>query len=179
MKTDFRQRMHYLWLLPAADSGTRCRTVIEDLAQQAGTWPFDPHLTLLGSVTGQTSTLTETARNLAQALAPLRINFELTGHGPQHFRCVYWAAALDAGLASTRAAAEQTFGVTGKASPFFPHLSLVYGALPPAARERLAHQAEPLRPAGLVVDHLQLIAGAPDHRDWQVVGHFALNGPEP
>lgn len=169
-------RPHYLWLLPEAASSARFDLIIKALAMRAATAAFDPHVTLLGSMRGEPSELLERTRTLAQRLAPFEIAVEHTDHGPHYFRCVYWAARLDAILASARTEAECEFRPARDEAPYAPHLSLVYGALDAATRHRLAVQADELRPTTFPVDRLRLVAGAPDYCDWQTLATCALRG---
>jgi 2'-5' RNA ligase len=166
--------IHFLWLLPEAVSSARLRRLIEDLSTRVGAAPFEPHVTLLGRLCAEPADLIERTRELAERIGPLRIAVERAGHSDAYFRCVYFTAALDGELSAARAEAEQTFGCAPSPTPFFPHLSLVYGALDPATRQQLADAAHRVQWAQFGVDRLQLVESAPDYRDWQTIGTFAL-----
>ncbi|MBM4201153.1 MAG: hypothetical protein FJ189_07690, partial [Gammaproteobacteria bacterium] len=58
--------VHYLWLLPEPASHHRLGRSIEDLTARIGAPPFEPHVTLLGSLPGDASDLIDRARRLAQ-----------------------------------------------------------------------------------------------------------------
>ena len=168
--------IHFLWLLPEAVSSARLRRLIEDFSTRVGAAAFEPHVTLLGSVCAEPADLIERTRKLAERIAPLRIAFERTEHSDAYFRCVYFAAALDGELIVARAEAERTFGCAPTSTPFFPHLSLVYGAFDPATRRRLVESAGRGQPVPCIVDRLQLVKSASDYSDWQTMGTFALSG---
>jgi len=167
---------HFLWLLPDAASNARFGRLIGDLSARVGAAPFEPHVTLLGSLWASPADTIEQARGLAERTAPFRIAVEHADHSDTYFRCVYFATALDAALIAARADAERTFGCEPASMPFFPHLSLVYGTFDPATRRQLVAAAQCGPPTHCIVDRLQLVKGAPDYRDWRTIETFALSG---
>ena len=171
--------VHYLWLLPEAADTLRLARLIETLTTSIGAAPFEPHLTLLGKLRGNASGLTDSARRLAESVAPFTIIVAGVGHGAEFFRCVYLTAAGNETLTTLRAEAERAFGPAEGDTPYTPHLSLVYGAPPVALRRRLADAAGIDPPTQFRVDRLRLVAGAPDYRNWRTVQTFALNGAHP
>jgi 2'-5' RNA ligase len=168
--------VHYLWLMPEARVSRRLGDVIRALTARAGLPSFEPHVTLLGSVTGAASRLVEDTRRLAQMMAPLPIAISGVEHSAQYFRCVFLSAVLDPALASARARAERALESQGTPEHFSPHLSLLYGDLSPGIRRQLCDSIAGTYPARFTVDRLQLVAGAPDYGDWQMIAAFDLIG---
>ncbi|WP_139556076.1 2'-5' RNA ligase family protein [Methylotetracoccus oryzae] len=171
-----RQTTQFLWLLPDAASSARFGHLIGDLSARVGAAPFEPHVTLLGSLCAEAADLIEHTRALARLIAPFRIAVERPDHSDAYFQCVFLVTALDGELIAARAEAERTFGCAPNSTPFFPHLSLVYGTFDPVIRQQLVESAACELPTHCAVDRLQLVEGAPDYRDWRTIETFALSG---
>lgn len=176
--------VHFLWLMPELGGYWRLARIIQDLSARTGMPPFEPHVTLLGRIAGQEAELVERTRRLAQGIPSFAVTGIALEHGEQFFRCVYLAVLLAPALETARTEAERHFGRDGNAEPYRPHLSLVYGSLPPELRNQLCMAADGALPQRFVAARLQLVAGAPDYRDWRTVASFGLitqtrGGPHP
>lgn len=128
-----RANGHSLWLRPEAELGDRLAALIADLARRLGTPAFAPHLTLLGGIPGAEADVLRATTLLAARLPSLTIRLGDATGSDAYFRCVVVAAEATPELQTARAQAAAAFGLP--VPPFFPHLSLVYGALPAATRD--------------------------------------------
>jgi hypothetical protein len=131
-----RARGLSLWLMPDGAVGARLGALIAATAARLGTEPFAPHVTLLPGIDGPEEVVLETARHVAAGLGPLRLSLRSVGGRDEHFRCVIALAVGGAPLRAAHAAAARAFGRPPDPA-FLPHLSLVYGTLPPDVKSAL------------------------------------------
>jgi hypothetical protein len=138
-----------LWLVPAEPRRTELAALIERLA--AGSHPvFAPHVTLLPSLPADTPDVRPAVGALAAALGPFTLRLAGETHSDDFFRCVVLEAELAPPLLFARGAAERVLDLAPP-EPYRPHLSLVYGHLPPPERAALAAEARTLMPLPLDV----------------------------
>jgi len=118
-----------LWISPEGEERRRLAALIASLARRFGGPVFDPHVTLLAGVSGPAPEVVARAERVAHArkALPLRLVGPEIGEG--YFRCLYLRVEPSPELLALHAAAQAAFGREGE-PPFFPHLSLMYGAPP-------------------------------------------------
>ena len=163
-----------LWLMPEGEVRDRLSALVVGLAARLGTAPFPPHLTLLPGIEARSDgEVLAASRTLAGRLSRLAVRLVGIEGRDEHFRCLFARAAADPRLVSAHTAAARAFGRPPDPA-FLPHLSLVYGALGPDVKVRLA---APLRGAvELAFEarrlHVWRTEGPPG--DWRELGSFGL-----
>ena len=169
-----RARGVSLWLMPEGEARARLSALVAGLAERLGTTPFPPHVTLLPGIDAPSDgEVLAASRTLAGGLPPLAVRLVQVEGRADHFRCLFARAAADPRLVSAHTAAARAFGRPPDPA-FLPHLSLVYGALGPDVKVRLA---APLRGAvELAFEarrlHVWRTEGPPG--DWRELGSFGL-----
>jgi 2'-5' RNA ligase len=131
-----------LWLMPDGVVGARLAETVARLASRFGTESFAPHVTLLAALPGAESDVVDRSAGLASTLAPFRVHLGGVDGREEHFRCLFVHARPGAGLGSAHVQAARAFGHPPDPD-FLPHLSLVYGRLGRATKERLALELAP------------------------------------
>ncbi|GMQ90213.1 MAG: hypothetical protein BMS9Abin10_0567 [Gammaproteobacteria bacterium] len=162
-----------LWLLPAETVAPRCAKLIGRLAERYGTPRFEPHVTLLGWVTGPKQELIARTEHLARGLRALKLLGQSIAGEPYYFRCLYIKLEKSRELLGAHEQASEIF-MGGYASDYLPHLSLLYGQLPRAEKARLFAELETELPADLDVDRLRLVRITLSVQDWRPVVSHAL-----
>jgi 2'-5' RNA ligase len=109
------------------------------MAERLATPVFEPHVTLLGGITGTEAGVLDAARGLAAELPPIPIRFTGADGSDEYFRCLFLTAAADPALVDAHRRARARFARLDE-PPYRPHLSLVYGELPPAERDRIGRE---------------------------------------
>jgi 2'-5' RNA ligase len=137
---------------------------------------FEPHVTLVGRVTGNEDMLVEVIDRLARNIAPIRMQVTGLEHSDAYFRCVALTVELDPALAAARAEAERCLPQAIVPERFQPHLSLLYGDVPPLLRQQICDEMGAAYPTAFTVDRLRLVAGAADYRSWRMLESFKLSG---
>ena len=112
---------------------------------------------------------------LARALRPFLVRLQGVEGRDEPFRCLFARAAADEPLLSAHRAAARAFG-RAPDPEYFPHLSLVYGTLPPDVKAGLTvdlvAEAAVAFEAGSL--HAWRTAGPVGH--WREIGLFRLPG---
>ena len=121
-----------LWIVPEGDVRRRLAALIAELARRFGGPVFDPHVTLLAGLPGPAESVIARAEEVMRVSNPFPVRFVGPELGNSYFRSLYLRVEPRPELLALHAAARDAFGRTEE-PPFFPHLSLMYGAPPPPA----------------------------------------------
>jgi len=163
-----------LWLMPPAPVHARFAALIGRLSERLGTPVFAPHVTLAGADAADATGAIRRVEALAQALAPLPITLTEVDYSDAYFRCLYLRAATNPPLL---AAYRRACAMLGSApADFVPHLSLVYGDVSAADKERLIAELGRNWDVSFTVERIALYLpeGAPN--EWRALAEFALRG---
>ena len=112
-----------VWL--AVEGGVRDRalTLIGELSRAHGTPSFEPHLTVLGRVSGRPEDLAVARQRVAAEMPPFTISLTRVEHEAAYHRALFVVAEAPE-LHALHARAAAAFGVPADAS-YRPHLSLL------------------------------------------------------
>jgi 2'-5' RNA ligase len=166
---------YFLWLLPPAPVQNRFALLIDTLSQRLGTPRFTPHITLVGSVDSPLAEIVARLTMLAARLAPVPVRLTGTGYTEQYFRCLFMQAERSPPLLAAHEIASAHLGRLPEAD-FMPHLSLIYGSLPPEQKRKIVDEIAGRFDAAFQVDRMGLcLPDGPPER-WRVLRTFALTG---
>jgi len=170
-----RARGVSLWLMPEGEARVRLARLIARLSARFSTPPFPPHVTLLPGIRGREDDLLAASAALAASLRPFPVRLRGVEGRDEPFRCLFVPAVPDEPLVSAHAAASRGFGREPDPA-FLPHLSLVYGTLPPETKWPLAMELGPAVPGSIEATRLHVWRTEGPVGDWREVGTFALDG---
>jgi len=171
------QTLRYaLWLTPRGPLAEKLGQLIADLAARDGAPIFEPHITLLGGLSGRQSELTTRTRALACELKPFEIALTDTDYLDEYFRCLFLDVAPGDDIMAAHALAKQLFGVS-RDLVFRPHLSLLYANLGAQQKEKILDHIGRRFERSFLAERVALycIEGPPP--DWYCVKRFPLTGP--
>lgn len=134
-----------LWALPCEEDAARYRDVIARLSKECGTDPFDPHITLTGSIEDATTKAFE-------------VTFTAIVDTEQRFQCITLHTPATGPLAAVTT----------------PHLSLVYATLHDEARRKLKATIDLPLPHSARFDAVSLVSITDDVREWTEVERRTL-----
>jgi hypothetical protein len=161
-----------LWLLPRSDDESFLATLIEALATDTGTRPFQPHLTVCGGL--------PPSKDAWERFDTLSNGIDLAVMGLEHsaaFSMALYLRCADAPhLAGLRARIEEGLGLPQRTAP--PHVSLLYGEFTAERRVTLARRLAGRIPTQLHFDRIATVE-AGDWRDvttWRLLRVQHLDG---
>jgi 2'-5' RNA ligase len=163
-----------LWLMPPPAIRDRFAALIDMLSRRFGTPRFEPHITLAGIETTAADAIARTTA-LARQLPPVPVRLAHAGYTEQYFRCLFVCAERTDCLWSAHRAASSAYQQPAEAD-FLPHLSLVYGTIASAQKERALDDIGRRFDLNFSVIDVSLCqpTGTPDA--WPRLGPFRLSG---
>jgi len=128
-----------IWCIP--DEGSELYITLQrhvaDLSLRFDAPIFDPHVTLIGWLKGDTDEIVEKTMHLARQTKPFEIRLNGIGLTNDPLKCLYIGVQPSSELQDANALARKIFGKKDRI-PYAPHLSLLYGDFPRKDREEAA-----------------------------------------
>jgi 2'-5' RNA ligase len=159
-----------LWLVPEGEMRRRLAALIESLARRFGGPVFEPHVTLLAGVRETEREVVASAERILRGAPAVPLQFSGLETADTYFRALYLRAEPRAPLLGLHAAARDAFERRDD-PPYVPHLSLVYGAPPPAA---VVDELRPSAPDGFEARALDVYSTEGPVEGWHRVRRFRL-----
>ena len=160
-----------LWLMPSGDVRDQLSAIIRSLSKAHNTLVFEPHVTLLGGLQEKESGIIARTKKLAEVLQPLTIRLNRIEYGAEYFRCLYYIVEKTTEVLNAYARVCDIFRVSQ--GQFVPHMSLMYGDIPHAAKEEAAAKIK-LHTNTFTIEHVDLVLTDGTVEDWRKVQRFAL-----
>ena len=160
-----------LWLMPSGTAHARLAQLITELAREWSGPRFDPHVTLLGGITGETAKIVGQCEQLAASLRPFEIHLTEPGHLDDYYRSLFIHVAHSPPLLQANTQAREVFNCSGDPN-YLPHVSLLYGNHPAELKERIIAKRVVGRNLKFSVARLFLIDLAGEPQDWTRIGNF-------
>jgi 2'-5' RNA ligase len=157
---------YHLWVIPSGRAHDLLAGTIVKLSDQYRSPCFSPHVTLLGHLPGTEAEILSRAKMLARRLRPFQIDLTKAGTTDQYFQCLFLYVDCTVAIRDAHIQAVTMFSMAD-ASPYTPHLSLMYGHFPGDLREQAASALPTSLKLEFVVNRLEVIrAGSEDPPDW-------------
>ena len=167
-------RGHALWLLPEAAAFARLARLIDEVARAQGAPVFEPHVTLLAGIALEGEELLGRVRALALGLEPAAVVLA----GARHRAEYYEALTLDVeggDLHGAHGRAAAAMEITPPPA-YRPHLSLLYGDFPPAAKEAILDRIGRRWDERCLLDRLAVVSPQGPPQSWVRAATIALGG---
>jgi 2'-5' RNA ligase len=161
------------------DLHARMAQTIGELARQHGAPHFEPHITLLSSISGDESELIARAAGLARGLAPFETQLTEAGYLDEYYRCLFVRVELVPALVRAREMAQQGFYSARAAQAFVPHVSLMYANLPASKKDEILDAIGRRFDLTARIERLALYCADGTPEEWRRVASFALGANEP
>ncbi len=162
-----------LWLMPDGPSSERLAALVSALAARLGTPVFVPHVTLIHGLAREEAENVARARALARRLASQRVDLLPAEGREEYFRCLYLPVEAAEPLRAEHRRAAEAFGVPPDPE-YLPHLSLVYGRLDEAEKERIASSLVSELPISTELTAIEVWRTAGPVGDWKLRCRLAL-----
>jgi 2'-5' RNA ligase len=169
-----RLRVTYsLWLMPAGDLCHWLADTILELSRKYSTPTFEPHVTLLGRITGPKRTVVSKSAELAQRISPFTLRLTRVDYLDRYYQCVFVRVAASGPLLKAHRAAREVFDL--EISPaFMPHLSLIYGDLARDFKEKIVAELGRKFELAFRVRSLHLVLTRGEPGAWRRLRAFGL-----
>lgn len=128
-----------LWLLLPREAQERFQALIARLSARLGTPAFEPHITLLGGLTGAEEDWRQRTRALAGAIKSFEVRLLAVTWLDEYYRCLFVEVTQSRALLDAHQTARKVFDQRPETG-FYPHLSLVYGDLKEHEKEAIVDE---------------------------------------
>ena len=125
-----------LWLMPTGEVYETFSGLITHLAQAYHGPVFEPHVTLLGGVRQAEDEILRKAEELVSGQPPFSISVRIVDYHDVYFRALFVRAERTDPLQTLYTRAKALFAMPDLPD-YLPHLSLLYGNVPPSVKEHI------------------------------------------
>lgn len=143
-----------LWALPSTLDRNLYREQTRQLLGARWVGHFEPHVTLLESLTGDGAER-EILAKTAACTAPFSIELTELANTASYFRCVVAVVRPEGGIVDLHS--NLLRGLGRPTNEYWPHLSLVYAELGESAREKLASEVTAEFPAMVTIEKICIV----------------------
>jgi 2'-5' RNA ligase len=154
-----------IWLIPEEPARARLAEIIDRLSEEYHSPRFNPHLTLVHPI--PVDSIEDRLTMLAEQTGDLELWPEEVATGDDFYHCVFVPVVLTERLIGTRQTAERVFSVP--ATPFLPHMSLIYADVEPRERLKIARGAGFSRPGPIRVAAIEAVDVSGPVEKWRVI----------
>jgi 2'-5' RNA ligase len=151
--------------MPSGEINDELRQTISKLSLQYATPMFPPHVTLLGTLSGEEKHLSSQTQRLAARIRPFQVTLTTVDYLDEYFRCLFLRAEATPTLLEADRAARIIFH--REQDPIFlPHLSLMYGNFDIETKKQIVESIGHEFNRSFWVRHLRLFSTTGEPKDW-------------
>jgi 2'-5' RNA ligase len=163
------------WLVPAAGpERATLADVIGRLAKEHGGPVFAPHITITPTIDTGSGEATSILELITARVTPFDVSLDSVGHEPAYYRALYLRAMPCPHLTELNQAAKQAWELD-PASPYMPHLSLLYSDIPDERKDPIVAGVGLRLPVVVRIDAAELWAvGEAGVPGWRRVARVPL-----
>lgn len=138
---DQPEESYSVWAFPPPDVKERLKSLMLSLRSEFGGPTFDPHITVVGELRLRRNDAIARLHSAAATIKPYTARISSVGHGALFYQCVYLLIDPSPEVTETSYHCCGHFGYKS-ATPYMPHLSLIYGDLEDGEKVRARKRAE-------------------------------------
>ncbi|MFK7814786.1 MAG: 2'-5' RNA ligase family protein [Gammaproteobacteria bacterium] len=173
-----KQSTYSLWLRPDQAQINKITKIISELSHRFNSMPFPPHISLLTSISADTTIITKACENIIAHHSVFNIILEQIGYTENYYRNLYILAKLDQPLINIYKAAKHQLNHKTQET-FMPHISLHYGKLNGKKQQSLKEKHDEHCPKIFSCRRLDLYCTTNKESEWYLVDSFNLSNNEP
>lgn len=166
-------KLYHLWLKPETTAHVELSELIRQLSQTYNTRLFDPHVTLLGNITGSEADLITKTAEVSKQVSRITATIERAAYLNEFYRSLFLLVKPTAELINANTYAKQAFRSLLNES-FMPHLSLLYGNIPVDEKETIIKKLNSRLFTPFYLDKIVLFCTSNDPVKWYPVQSFPL-----
>ena len=130
-----QEQLYSLWLMPSGRLYNQLQSLISQLNKPYSIPVFQPHVTLVGSLSGPVETIIAQSTQLASLLKPYEIILQRVGYLNEYYRCLFVHVEPTESVMDAYKNAQGILNLPNK--HYMPHLSIMYGSLPLNTKQKI------------------------------------------
>ncbi len=166
-------KRYALWLRPENEAHERFQALIAILSRRYHAPLFEPHITLLGGITGTDAEVTAKTARLAVEIEPFEVQLTTMDYRDEYYRCLYVKAVPTNTLREAHHLARRWFE-PASGDEYLPHLSLLYGDFSAQEKEKILAEIGRGFNSTFHVNRLALYATEQAPEKWHCLKTFPL-----
>jgi len=168
-------RDYALWIIPEGKTYRELKQLIDLLSRTYSRPSFDPHITVLGRVTGSGNELIAKVARLAGIIRPFLISLRRIEYLDEYFRSLFIKSDESKELINLHNKAKTIFNIKDKKC-YMPHISLMYGNLPAHLKEKIISDIGKDFPDTFDIQRIHLVSASieTDPAEWHSVKEYTL-----
>ncbi|HEY0756881.1 MAG TPA: 2'-5' RNA ligase family protein [Ktedonobacteraceae bacterium] len=162
------RRKYSFWFMPGGAVEQKFSQLIVQLAQRYASPVFPPHITLLGSIEAHEQEIVRQAQDLASLIHSFSVQLTNVAFTPAYYQALFVKVDPSAEIVAAYQQVSKLFPANQQTA-YMPHLSLLYGDLSIAIKQKIIEEIGEHFADRFEVDtlHLYLTEGAAS--DWQSI----------
>lgn len=161
-----------IFLVPATSQYKKYNKIITSLSKKYDTLNFEAHVTVLGKLEAEEKDLVTKVKKIANGLNKIETNIFGVNFTNTFYQCVFAQLKMSPQLLNLYQELGTDLKYVNK-SPYFPHMSLIYGDLSTEEKANIAGQVKVGKK--ILLDKLVIVRNGPLPSDWTHVAEFTLN----
>nr|ABQ76058.1 probable tRNA splicing protein, cyclic phosphodiesterase [uncultured haloarchaeon] len=166
-----------LWFIPDRDSDAyrRLSSIISEYAEVYDDAPeFRPHITILGGIDRDVSTLKKDVKNLAEECNPVQTVLTGVQCSTTKHQCVFLLVEATMNILSAHKAMRDTCNIDHRM--YVPHLSIIYSEMNITERLQIINSIDVSSLQGTIYsDEIALINTKEEVPDWEMIESYDLS----
>jgi 2'-5' RNA ligase len=163
---------YWIFLIPNENQSREYKTIINSLSKKYNMPDIDPHITLLGPLKTDEKVLIHKVERIIKDFKKMEVGVFGVNYSNTVSQCVFAQIIMSPQLLELYKKLESDLQYSSK-SPFFPHISLLYGDLSPEEKANIASQVKVENE--LELDRLIIFRDGPLPNEWTNVAEFELS----
>ena len=163
---------YWIFLVPTISQSIEYNRIIKALSKKYKTPNIDAHVTILGPLKTEEKELIKKVKEIAKGFKRIEVEVFGINFSNTVSQCVFAQIKMSPQLLSLYKELETNLKYSNK-SPFFPHMSLIYGDFSPEEKSNIARQVKVNNK--LLLYKIVIYRDGPLPSDWKHVAEFELN----
>lgn len=166
------QNTYSLWLIPSGEVYNKFAEMISRLSEENQSPNFEPHVTLIGGITGAEAELLAKTAQLAELIRPFKIRLDRIDSFPERHKALIIRTEKSNELIEANNKAVGVFNLP--LTEYMPHLSLLYGEFIPETKEKIIENLGNKFNDEFEVKSICLYDTTGDEKNWHKIEEFSL-----
>lgn len=159
--------------MPKGEAYDKLNNLISRLGIEYNAPYFEPHVTLIGAVSGSEEDILSKTSKLALAIKPYKIELEKVDYLDEYFRCLFLRVKQTKDVMNANLEAKAIFNKQGTPD-YMPHLSLMYGNFSSKTKKEIIKKIGESIPIIFQVNNANLFSTNGELKEWYKIKEFSL-----